>query len=112
MGDVSNGRVYWGFDYDWNDADSDEERHPFWYGHCDFGEPEIEDGPNFRDANEAVQWWQEGGAKRILINLDGTEYLWAGTGTPPENARTGSAPPSAPTGGRRPWRSISSRDWP
>ena len=67
MGGVSNGRVYLGLDYGWDDADSDEEPHPLWYGHCEFGgEDTVENGPEFLDASDAVRWWQDRGAKWIL----------------------------------------------
>ena len=92
MSDEPFGTVFLTFDYGWTDADAEEELKPSWGGHREIpGEQRIEPGPDFRDATEAVQWWRDRGATRIRINLDGTEYLWAGTGVPPKDAWTGIA---------------------
>ena len=92
VSDEPFGTVFLTFDYGWTDADAEEELKPSWGGHREIpGEQRIEPGPDFRDATEAVQWWRDRGATRIRINLDGTEYLWAGTGVPPKDAWTGIA---------------------
>jgi DNA-binding XRE family transcriptional regulator len=45
-------------------------------------------GPEFLDANDAVNWWRERGAMRILVRLDFGKYLWAGEGPPPDEPST------------------------
>ncbi|MCU1363493.1 MAG: hypothetical protein JWM55_1321 [Acidimicrobiaceae bacterium] len=56
-----------------------------WNGHCEFEDgspPEM--GRDFLDANDAVTWWRERGATRILVRLDFGKHLWAGAGPPPD----------------------------
>jgi transcriptional regulator with XRE-family HTH domain len=80
------GQVFLTFDHGWTDADAEEESKPSWGGHREIpGEQHVESGPDFLDASEAVQWWRDRGADQIFINLDGSEYLWAGIGPPPED---------------------------
>jgi hypothetical protein len=83
MGRVQDGTVYLSLDVDVFDDDDDAVAH--WNGHCQFddGSP-IEMGPEFLDANDAVTWWRERGARRILVRLDFGKYLWAGEGPPPD----------------------------
>ncbi len=62
---------------------------PSWGGHREVpGGQDMEPGPDFLDASEAVQWWRDRGADQVFINLDGSEYLWAGVGPPPEDTMT------------------------
>jgi transcriptional regulator with XRE-family HTH domain len=83
MGDVSNGRVYVGFDCGWLDADSDEEPRPFWHGQCELdGQDAPENGPEFLDASDAVRWWQDRGAKWILVNMGDGSFAWTGENVP------------------------------
>jgi hypothetical protein len=85
MGDVSNGRVYVGLDHGWLDADSDEEPRPFWCGQCEFdGQDTRENGPEFLDASDAVRWWQNRGAKWILVDMGDGSFTWAGDKGPHE----------------------------
>jgi hypothetical protein len=63
----------------WEDDPLEDEPHPHFFGHRDDGEL-FEDGPDFEDASDAVRWWRERGADRILIRLDHSCYLWAGDG--------------------------------
>jgi hypothetical protein len=89
MGDAPYDIVYISFDPRWFGVEVDEDLHPVWTGHRDFGNPDIENGPDFLDASEAVRWWLNRGATRILLNLDGSEYLWAGVGPPPFDETAG-----------------------
>jgi hypothetical protein len=87
MGLVQDGTVYLSLDVDIFDDDEDAVAH--WNGHCQFddGSP-IEMGPEFLDANDAVIWWRDRGATRILVRLDFGKYLWAGDGPPPDETST------------------------
>ncbi len=82
MGNVQDGTVYLSLDADVLD---DERTVARWVGHCEFAErSQIESGPEFLDASDAVKWWRKRGAKRIYIRLDFEEYLWAGEGPAPD----------------------------
>jgi hypothetical protein len=86
MGSVQDGTVYLGLEVDLFD---EEKNAVHWSGHCEFGDgSQIEFGPDFLDANDAVTWWRKRGAKRICIRLDFEEYLWAGEGSPPDDEST------------------------
>lgn len=76
----------------WDDDLIADEPHPRFYGHREYGDL-IEDGPEFEDASDAVRWWRERGAEKILIRLDHSRYLWAGVGLPPVDSETGQARP-------------------
>jgi hypothetical protein len=81
MGSIQDGTVYLSLDVDVFDEENTVAR---WNGHCQFGDSsQIELGPEFLDANDAVEWWRERGATRIYIRLDFGEYLWAGERPPP-----------------------------
>ncbi len=83
MRSVQDGKVYISLDDDYSDQASGEVH---WSGSCQFpDDADIEDGPTFSDAGDAVAWWRTRGAKDIYIRLDDNEYLWAGEGTPPED---------------------------
>ena len=80
---LRHGTVYLCLDYDFFDEMVTQGH---WIGHCEFFDdspPEF--GPEFADANNAVSWWRERGAKSIYIRLDQYEYLWAGDGPCPES---------------------------
>jgi hypothetical protein len=68
----------------------DEERTAVvWSGYWESGDKsQLESGPDFLDAADAVAWWRERGAKRIYIRLDLRENLWAGEGVAPEESAT------------------------
>jgi transcriptional regulator with XRE-family HTH domain len=88
--DDEDGRVYISFDDGSSDPDSDEPLFPCWYGRQFLdSEPHVVEGPQFNDASEAVRWWLDRGGEWIIINLDDTEYLWAGVGPPPPVERGG-----------------------
>lgn len=75
----------------WNDgfeAPEDELR-PYFSGHRENGQSVLEYSPEFTDASDAVAWWKQRGAKKILIRLDHRGYLWAGEGSPPIDIDTG-----------------------
>ena len=65
-----------------------DEPQPRFSGHREDGDT-FEDGPAFDDASDAVRWWRERGAGKILIRLDHSGYLWAGVGPPPVDPETG-----------------------
>jgi hypothetical protein len=82
MASIQDGIVYLslGIDY-W----ADDDKSARWSGSCQFADDQpFEHGPEFDDANEAVMWWRERGARRICIRLDDRETLWAGDGPPPQ----------------------------
>lgn len=82
MANVQDGIVYLSLDADFFDDEGTVAR---WVGHCEFEEQsQIESGPEFLDASDAVNWWRTRGAKRIYIRLDFGDYLWAGEGPPPD----------------------------
>ena len=82
MANVQEGTVYLSLDADVFDDEGTVAR---WVGHCEFEDrSQIESGPEFIDASDAVNWWRTRGAKRIYIRLDFGEYLWAGEGPPPD----------------------------
>ena len=84
MGSVKDGIVYLALDGDFFDVEKTVAR---WNGHCRFDDgSQIEIGPEFLDAGEAVMWWRERGAKRIYIRLDFEETFWAGEGALSDDA--------------------------
>ena len=86
MENVQDGTVYLSLVENLSDEEDTGAR---WAGHCEFGDrSQIEIGPNFLDAGEAVTWWRKRGAKRIYIRLDSEDYQWAGEGTPPDDRST------------------------
>jgi len=108
MASIQDGIVYLSLDIGhW----ADDDKRARWSGSCQFADDQpFEHGPEFDDANEAVMWWRERGARRICIRLDGRETLWAGNGPPPEEMPTMSVfDPDDPRGrpeerGRQPVR--------
>jgi hypothetical protein len=82
MASIQDGTVFLSLDVDVFD---EENKAPRWNGHCQFDDAsQFEVGPEFPDASDAVTWWRERGATRILIRLDFGEHLWAGDGPPPD----------------------------
>jgi hypothetical protein len=82
MASIQDGIVYLSLGIDlW----ADDDKSARWSGSCQFADDQpFEHGPEFDDANEAVMWWRERGARRICIRLDDRETLWAGDGPPPQ----------------------------
>jgi hypothetical protein len=82
MASIQDGTVFLSLDVD---VFGEENRAPRWNGHCQFDDAsQFEMGPEFLDASDAVTWWRERGATRILIRLDFEKHFWAGDGPPPE----------------------------
>jgi DNA-binding transcriptional regulator YiaG len=75
----------------WNDGFQglDDDLRPFFSGHREDGQSVLEYSPEFEDASDAVEWWKQRGAEKILIRLDHRGYLWAGVGPPPIDTDTG-----------------------
>jgi transcriptional regulator with XRE-family HTH domain len=83
MENVQDGTVHLGLDAD---IIAGEDTAVRWSGYWESGDrSKIETGPDFLDANDAVAWWRDRGAKRIYIRLDFREYLWAGEGDSPDD---------------------------
>jgi hypothetical protein len=80
VNDVPSDRVYIALSFD--DPGDNDGQPPRWDGYREtIGG--IEPSPEFADAGDAVRWWRERGAEWIVIRIDDTEHLWAGTGPPP-----------------------------
>jgi len=86
MENVQDGTVHLGLDAD---LFGEEDSAARWSGYWESGDrSQIETGPDFSNARDAVAWWRDRGAKRIYIRLDFREYLWAGEGNPPDDSST------------------------
>ncbi len=71
-------------DFDRLQSDEDEEYPPRWFGYVEHeGDPVVEEGPFFEDAEDAVRWWKRR-SERIFVRLNERETLWAGVGEAPE----------------------------
>jgi len=71
------------------DLFAEEDAAVVWSGHWESRDrSQLETGPDFLDASDAVNWWRERGAKRIYIRLDFRELLWAGEGDRPDDSST------------------------
>jgi hypothetical protein len=81
VSDIPSGRVYLALTF-YGPGPDDDYLRPRWAGYQETDEG-IEAGPEFADAGDAVRWWRERGAEWILIRIDATEHLWAGTGPQP-----------------------------
>jgi hypothetical protein len=86
MENVQDGTVHLGLDAE---IFGEEDTAARWSGYWESGDgSQIETGPDFSDASDAVTWWRDRGAERIYIRLDFREYLWAGEGHPPDESST------------------------
>lgn len=72
-------------DWDPFHDEESEEFPPGWFGYVEYEDDrlELEEGPFFSSALEAVRWWR-GRSSRIYVRLEEDEALWAGDGPAPE----------------------------